>query len=193
MNHSKRFIGKPQRKLGFSEKSKKQNCSETFSRVHFTHSHTAQHICSASNVNFWSTSALWEVKSVNFTPVAVCTKSLFHKNCFISSGFPAESPHSKSKHLGRWTAPGLMLMSGTFWRRKMELHCMEIISWQIWGEKCFKTNRFFFFFFCDDFWLIYSIVIYLISINKVCAKFGVVFVYCCSVLLLCKVLWLNSV
>lgn len=109
MNHSKHFIGKPQRKL----ESKKQNCSQTFSQ-HFTHSHTAQHICSGSGVNFWSASALWEVRSVNFTPVAVCTKSLVRKNCFISSGVQAESPHSKSKHLGRWTVPGSMLMSGTF-------------------------------------------------------------------------------
>lgn len=60
--------------------------------------------------NFWSASALWEVRSVNFTPVAVCAKSLIHEICLISSGVPAQSPpHSKSKHLGRWTVPGSTL------------------------------------------------------------------------------------
>lgn len=61
--------------------------------------------------NFWSASVLWEVRSVNFTPVAVCAKSLIHEICLISYGVPAQSPpHSKSKHLGRWTIPGSTLV-----------------------------------------------------------------------------------
>lgn len=129
MNHSKCFFGKPQRKL----ESSKQNCCQTFSFC-TSCAATLQHIFSGSDVNFWSASALWEVRSINFTPEAVCTKSLFHKNCLISSSVATESPPEREQTFGL-TNPSTL--EAPVWR-KMESHCVEIISSQGWDEKCFQ-------------------------------------------------------
>lgn len=116
----------------------------------------------------------------------MCTKSLFRKNCFISSGIPAESPH-KSKHLVRWTVPGSMLMSCTFGRRN---HTAWKSSHDKIGVKNVskRIHCFVIFVWCTISWYNVSSA----KIITICAKFGIVFVYCLCILILCKVLWLNS-
>lgn len=79
----------------WSQKSK--TALRAFLSLHSMHSTFA---AEGGYFNFWCASALWEVGSVNFTPVAVCTTSPIHENCFISSGVPARSPPQQEQTFG---------------------------------------------------------------------------------------------
>lgn len=80
------------------------------------HNHTAYHFCSRSYFNFWSASACWGVRSINFTPQSVYLNSLFYQNCWIPSGVSVETSPQQEQTFGlvcgsRPKTPCLSLLS----------------------------------------------------------------------------------
>lgn len=113
--------------------------------------------------NFWSASALWEVRSVNFTPVAVCAKSLIHEICLISSGVPAQSPPptQQEQTFGPMNRSRLHAgTSGTFAGKRWNLAAWKWSWRRVWAKESSLL------FIIVRKFIIYNILMYLISINN---------------------------
>lgn len=119
LNHSKRFLVKTSKLFSL--------CTLRAATLHSTFAEEG------SFFNFWSASVLWEVRSVNFAPVAVCAKSLIHEICLISSGVPEQPPPPARANIWAdepFQAPRWHLLH-LCWG-KMESRCMEmILGWGI--------------------------------------------------------------